>query len=149
MKIGIGADHAGFVNKEKLVAHLRSKGHEVIDYGTDSEASCDYPDFAVLTAKAVARGEVQRGVLACGTGVGISIAANKVKGIRAAAVQCIEAARLSRQHNDANVICVGSRVNTYDEIEKMVDIWLETGFEGGERHIRRINKLTELDKERC
>ena len=149
MKIGIGSDHAGFLNKKKLIAHLRAKGHEVIDYGTESEESTDYPDYALLIGKAVSRGEVEKGVLACGTGVGMSIAANKVRGVRAAAVQCVEAARLSRQHNDANIICVGSRVNTYDEIEKMIDTWLDTEFEGGERHVRRIEKIAELDKERC
>jgi ribose 5-phosphate isomerase B len=149
MKIAVGADHAGWRRKDEVAGQLRSLGHEVEDFGTDSDASCDYPDFAVPVARAVAAGRCDCGVLVCGTGVGVSMAANKVPGIRAAACQSVEAVRYSRAHNDANVLCVGARLNSPSEIRAMVGAWLATAFEGG-RHARRVKKINALDEgKRC
>jgi len=145
MRIGIGADHAGWGDKERLVKLLESKGHEVVDFGTTSEEPVDYPDFAVKVARAVAEGRCDEGILVCGTGVGMSMAANKVPGIRAAAVQCVEAARFSRTHNDANVLCVGSRVSSPELIRQIVETWLGSVFEGG-RHQQRVDKIKAMDK---
>ncbi|BBM36190.1 ribose 5-phosphate isomerase B [Pseudoleptotrichia goodfellowii] len=142
MKIAIGNDHAGVDLKHKIVEFLRKKGHEVTNVGTDTLDSVDYPDIAKEVAEKVLSGEAKYGVLICGTGIGISISANKVKGIRAALVHNEFTARLSRLHNDANVIALGARV-LGDELAAMcVDTFINTEFEGG-RHARRVGKIEE------
>ncbi len=146
MRIAVGSDHAGYegpppLYKPAIVAHLEALGHEIIDCGTHGPESVDYPDFADAVAEAVLSGKAERGVLICGTGMGISIAANRHKGIRAAPVVTPEMAELSRSHNDANVIAIGRRTSTLEESKKLVDIWLDTPFSGGERHVRRIGKM--------
>lgn len=143
--IALGADHAGFVLKEELKAWLRAQGHDVLDYGTDSGAAVDYPDYAVPVAEAVASGTAARGVLVCGTGVGMAIAANKVHGVRAAVGTDVEVARLSREHNDTNVIAFGARITTREEALAILDTWLQTGFAGG-RHTHRLEKLAALER---
>jgi RpiB/LacA/LacB family sugar-phosphate isomerase len=144
MKVALGTDHAGFPVKEELKAAIRALGHEVVDAGTQSEASCDYPDIAEEVARRVARGECERGVLICGTGIGMSISANKVGGVRAALVCDEKAAELSRLHNDANVFCAGARTHSAARIADFLRIWLSTAFEGG-RHERRVSKIRALD----
>lgn len=144
-KIAIGSDHAGFDAKEKAKGELSALGLEVIDKGTDSLDSVDYPDFGAAVARAVATGEVDRGVLICGSGIGVSIAANKIPGARAALCWNEETARLARQHNDANVLCFGGRFVAPEEAARMVRVFLETDFAGG-RHAERIEKLAALDR---
>lgn len=147
MRVAIGSDHAGYDQKVRLEAHLKAQGHEVIDFGTgNSEDSVDYPDFGIAVGRAVAKGEAERGVLVCGTGIGISIAANKVRGVRAANVTDPEFAKLARQHNDANVVAVSGRFVPVTVNEEIVDAFLATAFEGG-RHGRRIDKITEVESE--
>ena len=148
MKVAIGADHAGFAVKEEIKAVVRALGHVVIDKGTTSEASVDYPDYAAEVARSVTSGEAERGVLLCGTGIGMSIAANKVAGIRAALVSDEKTAELSRQHNDANVFCAGARVLPTVRIAEMLKVWLSTPFEGG-RHQRRVEKIQGLDRRKA
>ena len=145
MKIALAADHAGWKDKTWLAEHLESLGHEVTDFGTDSEAPCDYPDFAVKGATAVAAGRCDRAILVCGTGIGMAMAANKVRGIRAASCECAEGARYSRTHNDANVLCVGARLISAETMREIVDVWLSTSFKGG-RHARRVAKINALDE---
>lgn len=147
MRISIGSDHAGFEMKEMLEAHLREIGHDVIDVGTYDNGSVDYPDLAAMVGKAVASGEADRGVLVCGSGIGVAIAANKVDGVRAANVYDPEMARMSRRHNDANVVTMGGRYLPEETAREIVDAFLETAFEGG-RHQRRIDKITALERER-
>ena len=147
MKIAIGADHAGFAAKEEIKTVIKALGHTVMDQGTTGETSVDYPDFAEKVARAVATGEADRGVLICGTGIGMSIAANKVAGIRAAVVSDEKTAALSRQHNDANVFCAGSRVMPVVKIAESLKVWLQTPFEGG-RHQNRVNKISAIEKSR-
>jgi ribose 5-phosphate isomerase B len=144
-KIAIGSDHAGFDAKEKTKSELAALGVEVVDKGADNLESVDYPDFGAAVARAVASGEVERGVLVCGSGIGISIAANKIPGARAALCWNEETARLAREHNDANVLCFGSRFIQPEQAARMVRIFLETEFAGG-RHTQRVEKLTALDK---
>jgi ribose 5-phosphate isomerase B len=144
MRIAIGSDHAGFAAKEELKVVLRALGHAPEDVGTSGEASCDYPDFAALVARKVAGGDCERGVLVCGTGIGMSIAANKVAGIRAAVVCDEKTAELSRRHNDANVFCAGARVMPVVKIAEALKVWLQTPFEGG-RHVRRVEKIRDLE----
>jgi ribose 5-phosphate isomerase B len=146
-KIAIGSDHAGFDAKERARSELEALGIEVIDKGAYNLESVDYPDFGAAVAQAVASGEVDRGVLVCGSGIGISIAANKVPGARAALCWNEETARLAREHNDANVLCFGSRFIDGEQAARMVRLFLETDFAGG-RHTRRVEKLTALDKSR-
>ncbi len=145
MRISIGSDHAGFEMKEKLEEHLRDAGHEVVDVGTHDEDSVDYPDLAAAVGRAVAGGEAERGVLVCGSGIGVAIAANKIDGIRAANVYDPEMARMSRLHNDANVVTMGGRYLPEEVARDIVDTFLDTTFEGG-RHQRRVDKITELEK---
>ena len=145
MKIAIGADHAGFAAKEEIKTVIKALGHSVLDEGTSGEASVDYPDFAAKVAHAVASGEADRGVLICGTGIGMSIAANKVAGIRAAVVSDEKTAALSRQHNDANIFCAGARILPVVKIAESLKVWLQTPFEGG-RHQSRVAKITALDR---
>ena len=144
MKIAIGADHAGFEAKERLAERLREWGHTVLDAGTDGLDSVDYPDFAEEVGGRVGSGQADYGLLVCGSGIGMSIAANKVAGVRAALCTCETLARLSRQHNDSNVLCVGARITGPGVLEEMVRVFLETPFEGG-RHQRRVDKMNDLD----
>ena len=146
MKIALGADHAGFTAKEEIRAVLKAMGHEVVDVGTGSEMSCDYPDFAVAAARKVASGECERGVLICGTGIGMSIAANKVPGVRAALIFDEKMAEISRSHNDANVFCAGARVMPVIRIAESLKIWLQTPFQGG-RHAKRVEKISKIEQE--
>lgn len=145
MKIAIGADHAGFVLKDQVRDALRQAGHDVVDVGTNSAESTDYPDYAGAVAHDVISGVVERGVLVCSTGVGMSIAANKVDGIRAALAVSPEEVRLTRAHNDANIITIGARYTDAQTASEMVRVFLETPFDGG-RHARRIAKIAELEK---
>ncbi|RMH66641.1 MAG: ribose 5-phosphate isomerase B [Calditrichaeota bacterium] len=143
MKVGIGSDHAGFVMKEAIIKFLEEKKIEFIDYGTFKEESVNYPDYALKVSKAVTDGDVDYGILICGTGIGMSITANKVKGIRAALCHNEETARMSRLHNNANVLCLGGRVLEESLALKMVELWLNTSFEGG-RHENRIKLISTL-----
>ena len=142
MKIGIGSDHAGFRYKEEIKRFLSQEGHEVRDFGTDSEESVDYPVFCRPVAEAVARGELERGIVLGGSGNGEAMAANRVKGARCALCWNEESARLGRQHNDANMISLGQRMMPLETALEIVRTWLETPFEGG-RHVRRIQLLDE------
>ena len=146
MRIAIGSDHAGFELKEALLNSLHDAGHEVIDVGTDTDASCDYPVFGAAVGRAVARGDAERGVAVCGSGIGICMAANKIPGVRAAVLRTSEDAELSRRHNDANVACFGGRVTAVAEAQLVLGVFLATGFDGG-RHERRVDLLSELDAE--
>lgn len=139
--IAVGSDHAGYEMKEALVAHLKERGYEVKDFGTNSTDSCDYPEFAKAVAHEVASGNAEKGMLICGTGIGMSMAANKVKGIRAAVFSDEFSAQATREHNDANIICMGARVIDIEKATKLLDIFLDTPFSNGENHIRRIGKL--------
>lgn len=142
MKIAIGSDHAGFTYKEKIKEFLLALGHVVTDFGTDSEQPVDYPLFIRPVAEAVARGDVERGVVLGGSGNGEAMAANRIKRVRCALCWNVESARLARQHNDANVISLGQRMISQAEALEIVRVWLDTGFEGG-RHVRRIQMLDE------
>lgn len=148
MKIAIGSDHAGFHLKNRLRDMLRAEGHHVLDLGADSPEASDYPDFAAQVGRAVASGMAERGVLVCGTGAGICIAANKIPGVRAAAVSEPVTARLARSHNDANIVCIGERIVGPELAVEIVRVFLETPFSEGERHVRRINKIAELENHR-
>ena len=144
MKISIGSDHGGFALKEKVREHLESLGHEVLDCGCFSTESCDYPDFGQAAAAAVAAGTCERGIVICTTGIGISIAANKVKGIRCALCTDPLMAEMTRRHNDANVLAMGADIVGYNLAERMVDVFLTTEFEGG-RHARRVDKIMAIE----
>lgn len=143
MKIAIGSDHAGFELKEKLKEVLSSFSNEVFDFGCLSSNSCDYPDFAIPVAKSVSAGNFDFGILICGTGIGMSIAANKVAGIRAANCCSVEMARLARRHNDANVLTLGARLLSFDLAKEIVATFLLENFDGG-RHIPRVQKIHSL-----
>ena len=141
-RIAIGSDHAGYQMKEAIKRRLEAdKEMEIRDFGTFSEESCDYPEFAHAVAHAVADGEADRGILVCGTGIGMSMAANKVKGIRAAVVGDAFSAQATRDHNDANILCLGARVLDQEAADQFVDIFLSTPFSNGTNHVRRISKL--------
>ena len=144
MKIAIGSDHAGLDLKAQLARRLGEAGHEVRDLGTDSAASVDYPDFARNVARAVASGEADRGLLVCGTGIGMAMSANKVPGVRAALATNAYMARMAREHNDANVLCLGARVTGIGLAEDILDAFLAAAFEGG-RHARRVDKINQLE----
>lgn len=146
MKIAIGADHAGFEEKEKLKKTLDEIGVEYEDLGTNSIDSVDYPDFGAKVGRAVASGEFEQGIIVCGSGIGIAMAANKIHGVRAAQAWNEETARLARQHNDANVLSIGARVIAEEEIPKIVKAWFDAKFEGG-RHAKRVDKISELENE--
>ncbi|MCC5909671.1 MAG: ribose 5-phosphate isomerase B [Clostridiaceae bacterium] len=148
MKIAIGSDHGGYALKQLIKEHLANKGIEVEDFGTDSEASCDYPEFAEVVGEAVAENKYEKGILICGTGIGISIAANKIPGVRCALVGDCFSAKATRQHNDTNVLALGGRVTGPGLALEIVDIWLGTEFEG-DRHQRRIDKITGIEKKYC
>lgn len=145
MKIALGADHAGFRLKEQLRDRLQAAGHEVLDVGTTSEESTDYPNYAHKVTEKVVHGEAERGILVCATGLGMSIAANKVHGIRAGLAYNEDTARLTRAHNDANVLTLAQKYTPFEDAAKFVDIFLSTPFEGG-RHQRRVNEITEIEK---
>lgn len=144
MKIGIGNDHAGVEMKQEIIQLLESMGHETVNYGTDEKVSCDYPVYGEKVARAVASGEVDRGILICGTGVGISLAANKVHGIRAVVCSEPATARLSRLHNDANVLAFGARIIGIELAKMIVETWMTTEFEGG-RHQRRVDLIMDVE----
>ena len=145
MKIAVACDHGGLVLKKALLEYLNANGYDVVDYGTDLSDSCDYPDYALPAAEAVARGECDRGILICSTGIGISIAANKVPGIRCAHCHDTYSAKYTRLHNDANMIAFGQKVIGEGLMLEIVDTFLHTDFEGG-RHQRRVDKISAIEK---
>ncbi len=146
MKIGLGSDHAGLRLKSTIAAILEESGHQVSDFGTTSEDSCDYPEFARQVAEAVRDGRCERGILVCATGVGMAICANKVRGVRAGACNDLFSARYSRLHNDLNVLCLGERIIGPGLAQEIVRVWLDTPFEGG-RHARRLGLIETLENE--
>lgn len=145
MKIAIGCDHGGITLKDSIVNYLEERGVQIEDFGTFGTKSVDYPDYAYKVARSVADGRADKGILMCGTGIGISIAANKVNGIRCALCHNTETARLTALHNDSNILAMGGRVIDCDTAVDIVKTWLDTPFEGG-RHINRINKISEIEK---
>jgi ribose 5-phosphate isomerase B len=145
MKVAIASDHRGYHLKEKVISLLRAEGHEVLDMGPATEQSVDYPDFAALVASRVSDGSVDRGVLICGTGIGMAISANKFPGVRAAACVDEVTAELSRRHNDLNVLCLSGDLISSRVTERLVQIWMATEFEGG-RHQRRVDKIRQLEQ---
>jgi ribose 5-phosphate isomerase B len=145
MRIAIGSDHRGFATKQKLIDLLRRLGQSVDDVGTHSADSVDYPDVASIVAAKVSRAEVERGILICGTGIGMAIVANKFPGVRAAPCHDDLSAEMSRRHNDLNVLCLSADMLGEKLIDRMVEIWLKTDFEGG-RHARRVEKISKLDR---
>jgi ribose 5-phosphate isomerase B len=147
MKIAVAADHAGLPLKQRLAERLRALGHEVRDFGTHTEASCDYPDFGAAAARDVAEGGSERAILVCTTGAGMSIAANKVSGIRAVLGMNEDSVRLTREHNDANVLALASKYTPEAEAWAMTRAFLETEFSKGERHVRRLEKITALEEQ--
>lgn len=146
MQIAVGSDHAGFTLKQALADHLRDLGHVVTDLGTDGEEPVDYPDFGAAVGRAVTAGPADLGVCVCGTGIGISIAANKIPGVRAAVVHDVSSAHLARAHNDANVACFGARLTGGTTALDALDTFLATSFEAG-RHLRRIAKIDRLEED--
>jgi ribose 5-phosphate isomerase B len=147
MKISLGADHAGYLLKDRIRQYVTERGHLVIDEGTNSSDSVDYPDFAVKVAEDVAAGRADRGILVCGSGIGMAIAANKVPGIRAANIGSEYEAQMSREHNDLNVLTLGARVLDEADAKQIVQIWLETPFSGG-RHTGRLEKIHDIEQAR-
>ena len=145
MKIAIASDHGGYDLKEVIKAHLKERGDEVVDFGTDKKESCDYPDFGAAASRAVANGECERGVLVCTTGIGISMVANKIKGVRCALLSETTSARLTREHNDANVMALGGGFTGPLLACEIVDTFLDTPFSGEEKHVRRVNKIKEIE----
>ncbi|MGH7275385.1 MAG: ribose 5-phosphate isomerase B [Nitrospiria bacterium] len=145
MKLAIASDHAGLKLKNRVIDLLKKKDIEVKDFGTDNDESVDYPDFGMRVAEAVSRRQIERGILLCGSGIGMSIVANKYRGVRAALCYDTQTARLSREHNDANILVMGGRLLAEPKALEIVRTWLETEFEGG-RHARRIKKILEIEK---
>ena len=145
MKIAIGCDHGALDLKNAAIRHLEAKGYEVKDFGTYTPASCDYPEFAAAAAKAVASGECEKGIVLCTTGIGVSITANKVKGIRCALLSDLMSARLTREHNDTNMMAIGAGVVGQMLALEIMDTWLETEFSGEARHQRRIDKMMAVE----
>ena len=145
MKISIGCDHGALTLKNALVARLTAQGHEVTDFGTHTADSCDYPDYAIPAAQAVASGACEKGIVLCTTGIGVSITANKVSGIRCALLSDEASARMTREHNDTNMMAIGAGIIDEALAFKIVDIWLSTPFSGVERHQRRIDKMMALE----
>jgi ribose 5-phosphate isomerase B len=144
MKIAIASDHAGFEMKEKVKDFLKEIGHEFKDFGTKNKEPVDYPDFAFKVASAISKNECERGILLCETGLGMSIAANKISGIRAVSCYDVNTARLSREHNDANVLTLGARIIEFEKAKEIINVWLNTEFLG-ERHARRVEKIKEIE----
>ena len=149
MKIAIGCDHGALALKNKLVSHLEAKGYTVMDFGTYTPDSCDYPDFASAAAKAVASGACDKGIVLCTTGIGVSITANKVRGIRCALLSDVWSAKMTRLHNDTNMMAMGAGVVGENLALEIADTWLSTEFSGEARHQRRIDKVMALEKEGC
>lgn len=145
MKIAMACDHGGLNLKREIIKHLQSQGYEVVDFGTDTFDSCDYPDYALPAAEAVSNGECERGILVCSTGIGVSIVANKVRGVRCAHCHDTYCAEFTRLHNDSNVLALGEKVVGSGYALKIVDTFLSTEFEGG-RHQRRVDKITDIEK---
>ena len=143
--LALGADHAGWPLKEAVKAWLGTRGHEILDFGTHTADSVDYPDYAALVADAVSAGTAERGVLVCGTGIGMAIAANKVPGVRAASCADVYTARMAREHNDTNVLALGARLTGNEAATEILRVWLETAF-AGDRHARRVEKLTAIER---
>ena len=146
MKIAVASDHRGVGVKRRIVNYLREREYEAVDFGTDSEESVDYPDYAARVAQCIANGEAERGILICGTGLGMCLAANKFSGIRATPVHDDVTAELSRRHNDSNVLCLSADLLGERLIDHILDIWLRTEFEGG-RHARRLNKIQQFEND--
>jgi len=146
MKISIACDHGALALKNLVAEHLRKQGHEVLDFGTHTLDSCDYPDFAAPAARAVASGECERGIVMCTTGIGVSISANKIDGVRCALLHDPWSAEMTRMHNDTNMMALGAATTGDLLALHIVDVWLGTGFSGGERHARRIRKMMDLEK---
>jgi len=146
MKIAIACDHGALELKNLLMEHLQKQGYQMVNFGTDTLESCDYPDFAAPAAQAVARGECEKGIVLCTTGIGVSITANKVKGIRCALLADTTSARMTREHNDTNMMAMGAAVVSPELAMEITDIWLQTEFSHNERHQRRINKVMALEK---
>jgi ribose 5-phosphate isomerase B len=146
MRIAVGSDHRGYMAKQRIISALQKWQHEVADMGTVSEESVDYPDYALRVAQAVSTGDADRGILICGTGIGMCIAANKVPGIRAAPCHDSITAEMSRRHNDANVLCLSADLLGEELMERMLRIWLTTEFEAG-RHARRVGKIKEFEQQ--
>lgn len=146
MKIAIACDHRGFIIKQKIVAQISDRGHEVIDFGTNDPKPCDYPDFAIPASKAVALGQCDRGILIDGSGIGMSIIANKLPGVRAAICHDELTAEISRRHNNANVLCFAADLLGDELIRRTIDAWLLTPFENG-RHTRRVEKIAQVEKQ--
>ena len=147
MKIGIGNDHSALELKAEIIQFLKEKGHEIVDYGTNSTESCDYPAYGEIVARAVAAGEVDQGILICGTGLGISLAANKVRGIRAAVCSEPFTAKMARAHNNCNILAFGARVVGAELAKMIVGTWLDTEFESGsERHRRRVDMIMSIEE---
>lgn len=144
MRIAVGSDHAAYELKEAIKEKMINEGHEVIDVGCDSPESVDYPKYGHAVGRAVASGEAERGIAVCGSGIGISIACNKVPGIRAALCTSVEMAEMCRRHNNANVVCMGARMISQELAFDIIDKWMTTDFEGG-KHLRRINEIEDLD----
>ena len=140
-KIAIGADHGGYEYKKIIIKELENKGYIVKDFGTDSSESCDYPVYAKLVSNAIAKGLFDKGILICGTGIGMSITANKTRGIRAALCSDLFSAKATREHNDSNILCLGARIIDINKAVEITNLWLETPFSKDERHIRRINMI--------
>jgi len=147
MQIGLACDHGGFELKEELKDFLKSMGLETIDMGSFHEDSVDYPDYGIVLAEKVSRNELERGILICGTGIGMSIVANKFAGVRAALVNDLYSARCSREHNDANILVIGGRIVGREVAKEIVKVWLNTSFAGG-RHKRRLEKIEALEREK-
>ncbi|HZR13836.1 MAG TPA: ribose 5-phosphate isomerase B [Acidimicrobiia bacterium] len=145
MRVAVGSDHAGYPLKHHLVAVLKERGHEVDDLGTSSEEPVDYPPFCAAVARAVASGEADRGIVLGGSGQGEQITANKIRGVRAALCNDLYTARMSRQHNDANVLSLGARIVAPELAEEILQLWLDTAFEGG-RHVRRLEEIAEIEE---
>ncbi len=146
MKIAIGCDHGALELKNTVKAHLEKRGFEVSDFGTYTSQSCDYPDFASAAARAVASGECEKGIVLCTTGIGVSIAANKIPGIRCALLSDVWSAKMTRLHNDTNMMALGAGVVGPSLALELVDVWLDTPFSGEARHQRRIDKVMDLEK---
>lgn len=147
MKISIACDHGAYVLKNKVARHLKDQGHEVVDFGTNGPESCDYPDFAAQAARAVADGTCEKGIVLCTTGIGVSITANKVKGIRCALLSDVLSAKMTRLHNDTNMMALGAGIVGENLALEIVDTWVATPFSGEARHQRRIDKIMALERE--
>lgn len=146
MKVSIGCDHGAIALKNKVAAHLSAKGYEVVDFGTYTADSCDYPDFAAAAARAVASGECEKGIVLCTTGIGVSISANKIDGVRCALLSDLWSAKMTRLHNDTNMMALGAGVVGENLALEIVDTWITTEFSGEARHQRRIDKVMALEK---